>query len=229
MFTCGTCKRDVPKESLVERLLKANKKQCMGCHALKSRIARLVKADGDGELEGLSDLTPETTVQLIKDGENMYGPALKALLIQAITQSEIESQKSNFAAQWTFEPLQDVEERMKDRPEELASLKANSKIITDPYFNVKRIWVPNFSLSLNDERESRVERNRKVEAETTLKPPKKRKKSRATQRSSPTTRPPATTPATTPTTRSLCPGAWSIACKQARQSSRSRCWRSAPL
>ena len=84
-----------------------------------------MKADGDGELEGLSDLTPETTVQLIKDGENMYGPALKALLIQAITQSEIESQKSNFAAQGTFEPLQDVEERMKDRPEELASLKAN--------------------------------------------------------------------------------------------------------
>ena len=132
MLTCGTCKRDVPKESLVERLLKANKKQCMGCHALKSRIARLVKADGDGELEGLSDLTPETTVQLIQDGENMYGPALKALLIQATTHSESVSQKSSFAAQGTFEPLQGVEERMKDRPEELASLKANSKIITDP-------------------------------------------------------------------------------------------------
>ena len=134
LVTCGTCKRDVPKESLVQRLLEANRKQCMVCHALKSRIQRLVKADDDGELEALSDLTPETTAQLMKDGENLYGPNLKALLIQAITQSEIESQKSNFAAQGTFEPLKDVEERMKDQPQALASLKANSRIITDPIF-----------------------------------------------------------------------------------------------
>ena len=132
MLTCGTCKRDVPKDSMVQSLLQANRKICMGCHALKGRIQRLVKADDDGELEGLFDLTPETMTQLMKDGEKMYGPNLKALLLQAITQSEIESQKSNFAAQGTFEPLHGVEERMKDRPEELASLKANSKIITDP-------------------------------------------------------------------------------------------------
>ena len=105
----------------------------------------------------------------------MYGPTLKALLLQAITQSAIESQKSNFAAQGTFEPLKDVEERMKDQPQELASLKANSRIITDPYFNVERIWVPNFTMSLNHEKESKVERKRKLEAETTLKPPKKAK------------------------------------------------------
>ena len=184
MLTCGTCKRDVPKDSMVQSLLQANRKICMGCHALKGRIQRLVKADDDGELEGLFDLTPETMTQLMKEGEKMYGPNLKAILCQAIVQSETESLKRTMAAQGAFEPLKDVEERMKDQPQALASLKANSRIITDPYFNVERIWVPQFSMSMTHENEWKAERKRKLEADKTLKPPKKA----ATTRSS-TTRP----------------------------------------
>ena len=187
MLTCGTCKRNVPKDSMVQSLLQANRKICTGCHALKGRIQRLVKADDDGELEGLFDLNPETMTQLMKEGEKIYGSNLTAILRQAIVQSETESLKRTMAAQGAFEPLKDVEERMKDQPQALASLKANSRIITDPYFNVERIWVPNFSMSMTHEKESKVERKSKLEAEKTLKPPK-----RATTTRPPTTRPPTT-------------------------------------
>jgi hypothetical protein len=123
--------------------------RCKPCHALSSRITRIIHSTG---VEGFTELSDEERIQLMKGAAELSGGDLKKEVTEAIMKSKVERQTIASSSGGEFEDWDVVEERYKDKPEEWASIQLNARTFTCTVRKVKMVQIPKYqSTDLKEE------------------------------------------------------------------------------
>ena len=94
--------------------------RCCKCHVAKSRISRLVKAEGWGA--EFKDMSTEGRAKLMQDAHELYGSDLSKLVKMTVTQSSSSSRVQQFKKHGGFVDLEDLSEKYKNKPLQLAAI-----------------------------------------------------------------------------------------------------------
>jgi len=149
-----TVRKASPLLALLEQV------RCKPCHALRSRITRLINSTG---VEGFSELSDEERIQLMKGAAELFGADLKKEVTEAIIKSKVERQTIAFSSGGEFEDWDVVEERYKNKPEEWASIQLNARTFTCTVRNVKMVQIPKYQSTDRKEEILQKEQKRKIE------------------------------------------------------------------
>jgi hypothetical protein len=173
---CGSCDCMVDKDNTftVRKADHARVEQvrCKPCHALRSRITRLINSTG---VEGFSELSDEQRIQLMKGAAELFGADLKKEVTEAIIKSKVERQTIAFSSGGEFEDWDVVEERYKNKPEEWASIQLNARTFTCTVRKVKMVQIPKYQSTDLKEEILGKEQKRKIEGYGDIKKTKKTK------------------------------------------------------
>eukprot|EP00913_Durusdinium_trenchii_P013192 g12382.t1 len=112
-------------------------RRCKACHSLKSRINRVVAKHGD-MAKDWTKVSDEQKDDFYKNYQNLAGEALLARLQETITESKRVATSVEFEGTGEYCDEQDMNERYKDKPEQLANIFANTRNFFCP---VRQVWL----------------------------------------------------------------------------------------
>ena len=93
-------------------------KRCRKCHALRSRIDRLI-LNSSKLAQGCYDLNDEERRALMQKGHSLYGDNLNGLLIETVCNSTAHKTSEAFTRDGDFVDAEEMADRYKDRPAQL--------------------------------------------------------------------------------------------------------------
>ena len=164
---CSACKEDVAPGAEVK--ISGTNIRCRPCNNLHSRLHRMRKSL---KVDGFEDLNSDERTQFMKDAADLYGAGLQKLLTETVTRSQITRSTVSFAKGGNYEPLEDFEERLKDKPDELAYSLQHCSQMKCPDTGRQLILIPNYTQNQTNENILENNKKRKVEAESKIKKPK---------------------------------------------------------
>lgn len=139
--TCSTCKKQVNDENSVV-LMRSTQKQplarrCKSCHSLKSRINRVISKHGS-LAQDWTNVTEEQKKEFYKNFQNAAGEDLLARMQETIVESKRLSTKVEFEGSGEYFDETDMNERYKNKPEQLQNIFANTRRF---FCAVRQVWL----------------------------------------------------------------------------------------
>ena len=152
---------------------------CKPCNRLNSRVYRMMKKHDN--LKGFSELSQAERKVFFQESDGLFDDALAKAMHTAIQSSSYKKQSTVFDEHGDFFDEEEVNEKFKDRPSQLASLLAKGRRMRCPVRGVELIWVPTYSLSIKKEHGDAEERKQVVQQDTTVKRKKIEKENAGTK------------------------------------------------
>ena len=112
-----------------------------------------------GELEGAG------RANFMAKGHNLYGSDLAKAMTEAIHQSRLCRQAAKFTSTGKFMDIEGdegVNEKYKNKPDELASILDKGHRIVCPVRNVEQVWVPEHHLELGQGKSTKRAKNARL-------------------------------------------------------------------
>ena len=191
-FHCPDCKVDQPNnvkyivrfkdESLLgsagrERRVDTHEDgdqiRCKCCHCARGRIQRVLKSEDWGE--DFKNISGEARAKLMLSAHNSFGSDLSKLLKVQLEQSHASSRLEVFTKGGGFVDEIDLNAKYKNKPEQLANIKANASQFTCPVRKCLMYQDPEYLLKNESREEHTSTTKRTIEAEVTVKKVKKAK------------------------------------------------------
>eukprot|EP00973_Karenia_brevis_P021814 2999575-Karenia_brevis.AAC.1 len=94
----------------------------------------------------MANLEDDERHVFFKSSAALYGDKLKAKVTETHFHSRHRKSVLQFSTKGDFEFLAEVEERYKDKPDQLAEMKQNSMLVPHPTSKEMMIWMPIVSL-----------------------------------------------------------------------------------
>eukprot|EP00435_Cladocopium_sp_Y103_P032005 s3895_g8.t1 len=128
--TCTTCKKPVNEENSIV-LTRCSGKQptarrCKACHSLRSRINRVVSRHGS-LAQDWTNVTEEQKKEFYKTYQDAAGEDLLARMQEAVLESKRLSTPVEFDGTGEYFDEQDMNDRYKNKPEQLQNIFANTR------------------------------------------------------------------------------------------------------
>ena len=139
--TCTTCKKPVNAENSVVLVRCPQKmplaRRCKACHTLKSRINRVMSKHGN-LAEDWTKVTEEQKREFYKKYQESMGDDLVARLQETVTESKRVSSSVEFQGTGDYFDEEDMNDKYKNKPEQLANIIANTRTFFCP---VRQVWL----------------------------------------------------------------------------------------
>ena len=139
--TCTACKKAVNEENAVVLVRSAEKQplslRCKACHALKSRINRVISKHGS-LAQDWTNVTEEQKKEFYKNFQSAAGEDLIARMQETVVESKRLSTKVEFEGTGEYIDENDMNQRYANKPEQLANLFANTRRF---YCPVRQVWM----------------------------------------------------------------------------------------
>ena len=132
--------------------------ECNPCHNLEKRIVRLHQNGAD--LSGRMSLPMEDKVALCKEGANLKGKVLEALVMEKVKCCRMLSSTLTFTVSEKFMDAADVRTHYKDKPEQLAEFWKNTEPFVCPKTKVEMYPVPVYTRCNAEEDKAQETRER---------------------------------------------------------------------
>lgn len=138
---CTVCKKPVDEENSIVVVCCVQKqpvvRRCKACHALKSRINRVVSKHGAlaADWTQVSDAEKK---EFYQNYQTLAGPDLLARLQETVTESKRRSSAVEFVGTGEYLDEADMNERYKHKPEQLANIFANTR---NYFCAVRQVWL----------------------------------------------------------------------------------------
>ena len=137
---CSTCRKPVSEENgvVVARAVgkTATSLRCRACHNLKSRINRVLSHYGS-LAQDWTKVTENEKKEFYKKYQEQAGPDLLTRLQETVTESKKTSSAVSFEGTGDFLDEIDLEEKYKNKPDQLAAIKANTRTYFCPVRQVQ--------------------------------------------------------------------------------------------
>ena len=130
LVTCCSCHRNRP----VLECLKCcgNTYRCKSCHALRARLTRALVGEAADVQQTIKALDPKSKADLMIQAEGLFGVALKAKVEEVAVLSRVSRTSPSVSAAGMWLDKQQLEDKYKDRPDQLASLLEKANTLTHP-------------------------------------------------------------------------------------------------
>ena len=139
---CCTCNSKENPEKFV-KVRAASKSQpdevwrCKDCHALKSRINRIMSKNGKLARDW-GEMTESERAAFIKEHKNMYGSELELKITESMTISKTKKSVTSFSGNGEFKTEEDIKEKWAKNPTVAENIIKFGRKFFDP---VKRIYL----------------------------------------------------------------------------------------
>lgn len=169
---CTSCEQMHPKENCIQKQKEnalTNRKAkyiCIKCNNLNGRINSLLQA---GDLIGYRQFSKDERSRFAIESADLCGEDLKKKLEEHINWSRVSKDTVNSAMTGHFEDIEDVEKRMKDKPEQLANLLLNAPRQVHPHTKATQIWIATMKLDCSREDTRGEKRERHLESDQVVK------------------------------------------------------------
>ena len=162
---------------------KYNEVRCFRkCHALRARIARLTANHG-ALAQSWEEVSDKDKNAFYLECREKAGTELQFRMQETIHDSSSKKSVVNFGSSGIFIDEEDLNEKYKRKPEQLASIKANTRTMQCPVRKVKLYEDPEFKLTVDDT-ETRIQ-EKKRKAEFAREEEKQKKGRKGTQQATP--------------------------------------------
>ena len=139
--TCSTCKKPVNAENSVVLMGCAQKqplaRRCKACHSLRSRINRVTSKFG-ALAEDWTKVSEQEKQEFYKKYQDLAGEGLLTRLQETIVESKRNSTSVTFEGTGEYFDEMDMNEKYKNKPEQLANIFANTRNYFCP---VRQVWL----------------------------------------------------------------------------------------
>ena len=112
-------------------------RRCKACHTLKSRINRVMSKHGN-LAEDWTKVTEEQKREFYKKYQESMGDDLVARLQETVTESKRVSSSVEFQGTGDYFDEEDMNDKYKNKPEQLANIMANTRTFFCP---VRQVWL----------------------------------------------------------------------------------------
>jgi len=147
--------------------------RCLDCHKATPRISRLVKAEGWGD--DFKALSKENRVKFMLQAKTSFGCDLAKLVSLSMTQMHHDSRMKAFTKGGGYVDEEDLNEKYKNKPAQLAAIKANANAFDCPIRLTKLYQDPEYALK-DEHREEAVQTlKRQADSKVTVKSQKEAK------------------------------------------------------
>jgi len=146
---------------------------CKPCNRAKARIQRLIKSEAWGE--DFKSVSGESRAQLMLAAHDAFGGDLAKLIKVQMEQSHASSRVETFCKGGGFLDADDLDEKYKKKPQQLANIKANANTFKCPIRMCMMYQDPEYVLTDVAKDEKRSTTKRTVEAEFEMKKDKRAK------------------------------------------------------
>ena len=172
MVSCISCHNMSPVDKCIQKQKDnalTNRKAkyiCIKCNNLNGRINSLLQA---GDLIGYRQFSKDERSRFAIESADLCGEDLKKKLEEHINWSRVSKDTVNSAMTGHFEDIEDVEKRMKDKPEQLANLLNNAPRQVHPHTLATQIWIATMKLDCSREDTRGEKRERHLESDQVVK------------------------------------------------------------
>jgi hypothetical protein len=147
-------------------------KRCTDCNRLQSRVQRTLQKRGDLK-DRWGVMTRDQRKHFFKEHHAAMGSDVAMHITQITAHTFSSSQESGFASTGAWMDIDDLDELYKDKPDQLASIKATAKKMTCPFRGVELVEHITYNSVTNERQKSEINRNISMRQESTLKAAKK--------------------------------------------------------
>eukprot|EP00435_Cladocopium_sp_Y103_P003632 s3503_g1.t1 len=165
---CCTCDGKFKKEDSV--CVRASSKiqpdgvwRCRGCHALKSRINRIMGKNGQLARDW-GEMTESERAAFVKENKNLYGAELELRITESMTITKAKRSFTSFTGTGEFKTEHDIRQDWKDQPDVADNIIKFGRKFFDP---VKKIYVyedVTYSTKQEDSEERKETQRMRLEA-----------------------------------------------------------------
>jgi hypothetical protein len=166
---CSNCGQDVPETKIVPRT-----KRCTHCNSLQGRIQRVIEKHPEYGLDW-EDMQAPQKQEFYAKGRDLYGPTLEAAVEHTLEHIVNEKLSKSFAGSGSWLDLEDLTLKYREKPKQLAEIKANARTMTCPKRKVELYEDMTYSSSFSSTTEYLKSQAMKYEANKRLKADKEPK------------------------------------------------------
>ena len=137
-------------------------RRCTKCHSLRSRVNRICSKHGH-LAQDWTKVSDADKRKFMQDAQDKCGEELLMRMQESITHSTRKSTSVQFKGTGNFLDKQDLQEKYKNKPDQLESILAKTRTMWHPTRNVMVYEDVDFVLTTCDEEQTSEEHKRKVE------------------------------------------------------------------